>query len=477
MPLNHIHKSKVQLIEELKHVKQRILELEMSLKVYEEECVRRRENLETSFDYLQTVIDNIEDPILVIDSKYHIILANKKVKEFAGGTDPVKEGRFCYEVSHRSKTPCRGKTEPCPLKKILKTKSPVIVTHTHYDSAGNKILVEIAASPVLDKSGTVIHIIESCRDITERRKIEEQLRQSEARYRSLFEQSSGAIFIIQAEDPEIGKILSANKTACLMHGYTKKEMLKLSIMELDAPEDAAKTPECIKRILAGEILRSDLMHKRKDGTVFPAEVSAALMQEGDKKHILAIYRNISERKQAEEERSRLIKELEHISQTDGLTDLLNRQHLDKRLTDEIRRANRYGTPLSLIMFDVDDFKEVNDTYGHLAGDKILQKIAVIIKETIRETDIAGRFGGDEFIIILVQTDLDVAMQVAKRIRAKIGQARVPHKKEQTVSFTVSQGLCQYSNKLKNIEEFVSKADRALYMAKYTGSNQIYKAED
>jgi diguanylate cyclase (GGDEF)-like protein len=219
------------------------------------------------------------------------------------------------------------------------------------------------------------------------------------------------------------------------------------------------------------------MHKRKDGTVFPIEASVALMKTGGKKLILSIFRNISKRRQGEKERERLIKKLKHISQTDGLTGLSNRQHLNRRLAEEIHRAKRYGNSLSLIMFDIDNFKKINDTYGHITGDKILQKTAIIIKKTLRDTDIAGRFGGDEFALILVQTDIDVGTQVAERIRAKIEQAQVPFKEERPISFTISLGICQYNDKLKSVQEFIAKTDRALYMAKYKGCNCVYRAED
>lgn len=475
--MDYSKKNKSLLIEEIKKLHHRIQELETSLNIYQEESIQRINLVETSHDYLQSVIDNIADPILVIDYEYRVILANKKVYEASGGVDPVKAGLFCYQVSHHKDRPCAGKKEPCPLKKILKTKSPVIVAHTHYDSKGNKILVEINASPVLDKKGDVVQIIELCRDITERKKIEEALRESETLYRSLFEQSSDAIFILQGEGPDAGKILSANKSACLMHGYTTEEMLRLSIVDLDTPESAKKAPKHIKHILDREITKLEVMHRKKDGTVFPIEVSAGPLKPGNQKLILAIDRDISKRKQAEEERNKLIKELEHTSQTDGLTGLLNRQHLNKRLSEEISRAKRYGNPLSLIMFDIDNFKKINDKYGHIAGDKILQKIASVLKETLRDTDIAGRFGGDEFIIILVQTDINVGMQVAERIHSRIEQARITPKKEQSISFTISIGICQYNKGIKSLEDFIAKVDEGLYRAKHTGYNKICKAKD
>ncbi|MDP3296219.1 MAG: GGDEF domain-containing protein [Thermodesulfovibrionia bacterium] len=172
-----------------------------------------------------------------------------------------------------------------------------------------------------------------------------------------------------------------------------------------------------------------------------------------------------------------MKELEHTSQTDGLTGLLNRQHLNKRLSEEISRAKRYGNPLSLIMFDIDNFKKINDKYGHIAGDKILQKIASVLKETLRNTDIAGRFGGDEFIVILVQTDINVGMQVAERIHSRVEQARITPKKEQSINFIISMGICQYNKGIKSLEDFIAKVDEGLYRAKHTGYNKICKAKD
>jgi diguanylate cyclase (GGDEF)-like protein/PAS domain S-box-containing protein len=474
--MDNAEKNNSRLVEEIKYLQQRIEDLELSLRVIEEENIRRRDLLETSHDKLQNIIDNIGDPILVIDRDYRVVHANKRVRELAGIIDPVKEKRFCYQVLHRRNSRCRGRGIRCPLREILKTKESVTVTHTHHDLAGNRMLVEIAASPLLGRDGNVTHIIESCRDITEKKRMEDMLRESETRYRSLFEQSGDAIFVLQAEGDDAGRILSANKSACIMHGYSEEEICKLSIADLDSPEYAREAPKKIKKILSGETLIFEIMHKRKDGTVFPIEVCASVLEAGGKKLILAIDRDISDRKNAEKEREELIRQLKHTSQIDGLTGLLNRQHLDIRLREEVRRARRYNNPLSIVMFDIDKFKEYNDSYGHVIGDRILKKVAAIVKKTLRETDFAGRFGGDEFILILVQTPLEIGMQVAERIREKIEAAKIHVKRNKFITFTISMGLCQYSSKLKSIEEFVARADKAVYQAKESGYNKICVAK-
>ncbi|MEK6527481.1 MAG: sensor domain-containing diguanylate cyclase, partial [Nitrospirota bacterium] len=265
--------------------------------------------------------------------------------------------------------------------------------------------------------------------------------------------------------------------ACRMHGYTKKELLGLNITELDDPDSAKKAPKRLKRILAGEIISFEVMHRKKDGTIFPVEVSASLMKLGGKKLILAIDRDISIRKKTEGERGRLIEELKRVSRIDGLTGLYNRQYLDKHLEEEIKRAKRYGNPLSVMMFDIDNFKKINDAHGHVIGDRVLQISAEVIRKTLRDTDIAGRFGGDEFLLILVQTNINVGKQVAERISSNIEKSRVHLKKNSFIRFSISTGICQYNNKIKNIGELISKTDKAMYMAKSSGHNQVCEAKD
>jgi diguanylate cyclase (GGDEF)-like protein/PAS domain S-box-containing protein len=307
--------------------------------------------------------------------------------------------------------------------------------------------------------------------------MESALRQSETRYRSLFEQSGDSIFILKAEGPQVGKILSANNAACRMYGYTEDEFLRLSISDLVSPEYATKVPKRIKQVLEGETLRFEVNHRKKNGEEFPVEVTASRMQIDGRKFVMVMYRDISIRREAEEDRAIFIRELQHLSQTDGLTGLFNRQHLDKRILEEMERAKRYGNPLSLIIFDIDFFKKINDSYGHIIGDKMLQSAASQIRETFRTTDIAARFGGDEFVIVMVQTDLNESVQVAERLRASIEQEKIPINEEQSAGFSISLGVCQFDESLKRAEDFIARADTALYEAKRNRRNAVYKVEN
>lgn len=164
-------------------------------------------------------------------------------------------------------------------------------------------------------------------------------------------------------------------------------------------------------------------------------------------------------------------EFEHLSVTDDLTGLLNKRYLRERLTEETKRSNRYGYPMSLMMIDVDNFKSYNDTFGHPEGDKALQIVAHGLKETLRGADVAARYGGEEFSILLPQTTSEEAHTIAERIRQKIEATHFPNRK-----VTVSIGIASCSHIVCTPPEIIKAADQALYEAKRRGRNnvQIYE---
>ena len=154
---------------------------------------------------------------------------------------------------------------------------------------------------------------------------------------------------------------------------------------------------------------------------------------------------------------------------DNQLNIYNRKKFSEELKKELHRAERYGTNLSLIMFDVDNFKEINDNYGHNKGDQILQSFVDIVKEEIREHDILARYGGDEFMIIAPETDLNEVENLAKRLLKKINNYSCVENIEPTCSF----GVAEFKDG-DSFEEFVEKVDKALYRAKEKGRNQVCK---
>ncbi len=162
-------------------------------------------------------------------------------------------------------------------------------------------------------------------------------------------------------------------------------------------------------------------------------------------------------------------QLAHLSRTDRLTELFNRGHWEERLNEEFKRGLRQSNPCSLVMFDIDHFKKVNDTYGHPAGDEVIRQTAQKIRETIREVDIAGRYGGEEFTVILVNSDKDGACQFAERLRKTIEGITVTHDGID-IKYTISLGISELSANLKDPKAWIESADQALYKAKEGGRN-------
>ncbi len=165
-------------------------------------------------------------------------------------------------------------------------------------------------------------------------------------------------------------------------------------------------------------------------------------------------------------------ELANLATTDGLTGLFNHRAFQDRLSEEIRRAERYKSKLFLLMIDIDNFKSFNDTYGHQTGDEVLKTIARIISENIRVVDFAARYGGEEFVLILPETDCRHTYKVAERIRRAVMDYPFHIKGCSNVSLTVSIGVSCYPEDATEKEDLTRKADRALYFAKGLGKNRV-----
>ncbi len=165
------------------------------------------------------------------------------------------------------------------------------------------------------------------------------------------------------------------------------------------------------------------------------------------------------------------RELGRLSRLDGLTQLNNRASWEADLQSEYARCQRYGHPATLAMLDIDFFKRVNDTHGHQAGDDVIRATAALLRECKRATDIAGRYGGEEFAVILVETPVDRALVFAERLRAMVEQCCVRHAGVQ-IPFTISIGLAQMVPHAEGYKHWLACADKALYFSKKNGRNRI-----
>lgn len=171
------------------------------------------------------------------------------------------------------------------------------------------------------------------------------------------------------------------------------------------------------------------------------------------------------------ERSKMLKKLEELAITDELTQLYNSRRFYKQLDAEVYRHKRYKHPLSLLFLDIDNFKKYNDTYGHLLGDKVLAGLGRIIKSCLRTIDSAYRYGGEEFTVILPETEGNEAVVVASRIRVLMKAEKFTPGAGKIVKITISIGVTEYCPD-ERISSFVERADKAMYIAKQKGKNKV-----
>lgn len=203
---------------------------------------------------------------------------------------------------------------------------------------------------------------------------------------------------------------------------------------------------------------------RKDGEEFHTQTTVMRLEAEGKTYVAFNVRDITEDKKTEEE---LLK----LASTDPLTGALNRREFTALAEREAKRSRRYSRPLSIMMFDLDHFKVLNDTYGHAAGDKALQRFTTICCNALRNIDIFGRWGGEEFVALLPETSAENAAVIAERLRKVVSETEIDFKGEK-IRFTVSIGISQFKANEHSLEGPLGRADAAVYDAKKAGRNNI-----
>ena len=319
--------------------------------------------------------------------------------------------------------------------------------------------------------GQVARVVILTENITERKQAEGQLR----KLSSAVEHSPSAILITDAD----GKIEYVNPKFTAVNGYTLHDVRGKTprILKSDKTPPEVYT-KLWQTILSGKEWRGEFLNRRKNGELYweYASISAITDSTGAVTHFVSVNEDVTARKEAEEKIMRLNAGLELLAMTDHLTSLYNRRYFMQRGTEEFKRAWRTNQPLALLMLDVDHFKMVNDTHGHEAGDMTLQQIAAALKSCLRETDILGRMGGEEFSILLPNTHSKEAGLLAERIRQSVGDApfEIPGK---FLTVTISIGATVITDEMSGIDDMLRNADAAMYCAKRCGGNRVVQYED
>lgn len=337
----------------------------------------------------------------------------------------------------------------------------------HRVAGGREIFVEVLMTRIDHRGDTLLH--STWNDISKRREAENALKDREIRYRTLFESSSDAIMLV---DEDI-TVISANQAMLKMFEYESVEQLMgMSPADL-SPErqpngefSAAEARWMVELALHHGGHEFEWLHRRSSGEVFYANVRLAPMVLNGKQVLQSSVRDITETKRIE-------RQLRELATTDPLTGANNRRKFMDHSAQELSRSNRYGSALSILLLDIDRFKAVNDTYGHDAGDEVLKSVVQVCHSSLRETDIFGRLGGEEFGALLIEADPDTALATAERLRRALAENLVSVR-DATIGCTVSIGITSLGPGEHDLtlDDLIKRADMALYQAKADGRNCV-----
>lgn len=272
-----------------------------------------------------------------------------------------------------------------------------------------------------------------------------------------------------------GLIVYVNPVFTSLTGYSLEELQGKTPRVLKSPQTPLLVHEDLWRtILSGKPWHGELCNFRKNGQEIWESISINAIRDdaGEITHFVGVWQDITGRRERDET-SRAEKEtFKKQSRTDDLTGLYNRRHIFVELGREVERATRYKRPLSGMMIDIDDFKKINDERGHLLGDRVVRTFARILEDSVRTIDILGRYGGDEFLLILPETPISEALTVAQRIRQNVINYHRNIMAE-IGTLTVSIGLVEFDDTCRADKTlFLEKIDNVLLTAKRAGKNQV-----
>ncbi|GBG12971.1 uncharacterized protein NMK_0508 [Novimethylophilus kurashikiensis] len=412
---------------------------------------------------LRTMLDSVPARISYWNRELRNEFANSGYEEWFGFTPEQMLGRHFREVIGEE----RYQANLSHIEAVLRGE-PQLFEREFTDMRGISHYAQITYQPDIS-GGQVRGFFAQVTDITQRRQSEQELRKSEQLFRNVLENAPIGMALVALDN----HFKQVNQAFCRISGYTWEELMSLTTSDITHPDDNQSYQAIVQRLKDGEIDAYEIEKRylHKDGTIVWVQLTASLLrnESGKPYQIIKQVQDITERKQLEFD-------LERQAHTDYLTGLANRRHFLELAEHELAHVRRYGGDLAVAMLDLDHFKNINDTYGHQVGDIVLKTLAALCHQMLRNVDVIGRIGGEEFAILFPETDMQEAHEIVERLRIAIARKDVPTAENGAIRFTASIGIAAYTPSDTGIDILMSRADKALYDAKMTGRNRVAQAE-
>lgn len=451
--------------------------------------------LEAERHLLRTLLDHAPDRIYAKDLHGRKIISNAADWQSYGKSLQSVLGKSDFDTY----PPELAATFWADDQSVLTSGTPVVNREEPgLDGQGNLRWVLTTKVPLRDEAGNINGLVGIGRDITERKLVEDELNESKRLFHQLIESLPQNIY---AKDLE-GRFIFANRRYCALQGKLPEEIVGKTDDDLHPPDLAEKYRADDRYVLeTGETIELEEEHEPSGGKkIFVQVIKTPIVDsKGQIAGTLGIFWDITDRKRAEMDLRNAREQLEtahrelqksftrehHLAHRDELTGINNRRSLLEYAEREFNISIRYGPRLSVIMFDVDNFKHINDSYGHPVGDQVLESLAKTVCAELRITDIIGRYGGDEFVVLVPQTSAHEALVLAERIRTSAASMIVETERGQ-LHITLSMGIAQTirprahkHGQSDTLKDLFRRVDRALYAAKQAGKNciRIYGANE
>jgi len=418
-------------------------------------AARRERSLAETGRMLRVLIESAPVPIVALDLDGCVLLWNPAA-ERTFGWSAQEVGGHPYPIIPEGKgAEFRQLVEQVVGKR--RTLTGVEIRRQRKD--GSQVDIALSAAPLQGDGDTVAGVMAVLVDVTEAKRSEQALRESEAKYRAIFESIQDIFYQTDLRGTIVEVSRSAEK-----YGYSRERLIGTSVLDIyaDADERIAFVKALSER---GEVSDYEIQLKRGDGGIMPSSVSAQVRRDASGAVIgfAGTIRDISERKRFESQ-------LVHVANHDPLTGLFNRRRFDEEVERHLSEAQRYDLHGVLLFMDLDQFKDVNDSRGHHAGDELLSALARLLRDRLRETDVVARLGGDEFAILLPHTDVDNARAVSADLLDAI-RSHTFVAGGSPLRVTASIGIALFPDHAANAGELLSRADLAMYRAKDEGRDR------